>query len=132
MRRWIATAVTGLAAVLVLSGCTSPTPPRRRPRRRLRRAGADAALTGPSTTVAVMGDSLSRGYNACDHFGDCTVRLLGRRHGPAGRQHRLPARRPDRRAGHREERREVGRDRVATSPRRCPRPPPRTRISSPC
>jgi lysophospholipase L1-like esterase len=27
--------------------------------------------TGPASTVAVLGDSLSRGFNACDHYGDC-------------------------------------------------------------
>jgi hypothetical protein len=27
--------------------------------------------TGPPTTIAVLGDSLSRGFNACAHYGDC-------------------------------------------------------------
>jgi lysophospholipase L1-like esterase len=73
MRRWIATAVTGVAAVLVLSGCTSPastsTPTSTATSDVLT---ATPSPTGPATTVAVMGDSLSRGYNACAHFGDCT------------------------------------------------------------
>ncbi|GAA2749759.1 SGNH/GDSL hydrolase family protein [Amnibacterium kyonggiense] len=72
MRRWIATAVSGLAVVLVLSGCTTSTPPQASSAPASPSATASApALTGPSTTVAVMGDSLSRGYNACAHFGDC-------------------------------------------------------------
>jgi len=28
----------------------------------------------PITSVAALGDSLSRGYDACSHFGDCTAR----------------------------------------------------------
>lgn len=72
MRRWIAAAVTGLAAVLVLGGCTSPTPTTTPTgTTSASTATPTPALTGPATTIAVMGDSLSRGYNACDHFGDC-------------------------------------------------------------
>ncbi len=73
MRRRILAAVSGLAVVLVLCGCTSPssTPS---PTGSARASSAPSPTpTGPSTTVAVMGDSLSRGYNACDHFGDCTA-----------------------------------------------------------
>jgi lysophospholipase L1-like esterase len=72
MRRRILAAVSGLAVVLVLSGCTSPSSdpsPTGTPRAS---ATPSPTRTGPTTTVAVMGDSLSRGYNACDHFGDCT------------------------------------------------------------
>ena len=72
MRRWIATAVTGVAAALVLGGCTTSAPARPTPDTTSSSAPSAApSLTGPATTVAVMGDSLSRGYNACAHFGDC-------------------------------------------------------------
>ena len=73
MRRWIATAVAGLAVVLVLSGCTTPAPSSTPTVRTSSAAPTTVpALTGPATTIAVLGDSLSRGYNACAHFGDCT------------------------------------------------------------
>jgi lysophospholipase L1-like esterase len=73
MRRRILAAVSGLAVVLVLSGCTTPstTPSPTDPSTSVS-AAPSPIPTGPRTTVAVLGDSLSRGYNACDHFGDCT------------------------------------------------------------
>jgi lysophospholipase L1-like esterase len=74
MRRWKLAAIPGLALLLAVSGCTTSAPEPATP------TGTASATpssvprpTGPSTTVAVMGDSLSRGYNACDHFGDCTA-----------------------------------------------------------
>lgn len=71
MRRPMLAAVSGLAVVLVLSGCTTPSSTTS-PTASTRASAAPVPTpTGPSTTVAVMGDSLSRGYNACDHFGDC-------------------------------------------------------------
>ncbi|MGT2425278.1 SGNH/GDSL hydrolase family protein [Amnibacterium kyonggiense] len=70
MRRAIATAVAGLA-LLALSGCTAPAAPRASSSPAPSASASSAAPTGPATTVAVLGDSLSRGYNACDHFGDC-------------------------------------------------------------
>ncbi|GAA4753611.1 hypothetical protein GCM10025783_28140 [Amnibacterium soli] len=77
MRRTIGGALVTLAALLGCVACTAPAGP----------APASSAASAPvaapsspqaapsppgrSMTVAVLGDSLSRGYNACSHFGDC-------------------------------------------------------------
>ena len=83
--RAIAVAAAALAA-LGLAGCSSGpqhdcrAPP---PRRRSSAAAASPSPTptptsairsdtGP-TTIAALGDSLSRGFDACDHYGDCTA-----------------------------------------------------------
>ncbi|MGN6407155.1 MAG: SGNH/GDSL hydrolase family protein [Curtobacterium sp.] len=73
MRRWTLAAVAAITVALACAGCTASqgtaapirTPPPSAA------AIPSPALTGPPTTVAVLGDSLSRGFNACDHFGDC-------------------------------------------------------------
>jgi lysophospholipase L1-like esterase len=72
MRRWTVAAVAALAVVLGCSGCTTSGSTAPRTDTPSGASGAPAPVqTGPRTTVAVLGDSLSRGYNACDHFGDC-------------------------------------------------------------
>jgi lysophospholipase L1-like esterase len=77
MRRIVRAAVVLAGLLLTCSACTvapasavratSATPnattsPRSAP---------SPTATGPGSTVAVIGDSLSRGFDACDHFGDC-------------------------------------------------------------
>jgi len=78
MRRLLRSAAVAAAVLISLSACTAPasgTPtPASTPRAS---APADATPaptptpTGPASTVAVVGDSLSRGFNACAHYGDC-------------------------------------------------------------
>jgi lysophospholipase L1-like esterase len=77
MRRSARTAAVALAVVLGLSACTAPSqgPAPSDGTEGGRPATASPAPTptptGPASTVAVVGDSLSRGFNACDHYGDC-------------------------------------------------------------
>lgn len=85
MPRWIPALIAALAVTLTSSACAGPTaspvaassapPALRLPAApatpRPSGLGGSAGPGGPGTTVAVLGDSLSRGYNACDHFGDC-------------------------------------------------------------
>ena len=70
-------AAGALAAVLLLTGCTAQQPaPARTPERATAGAPSPATpsprLTGPPLTVAALGDSLSRGFDACARYGDCT------------------------------------------------------------
>lgn len=71
-RRWVAVAVCCAA---LLTGCTSPPPtsasaPAGRP---AAVAPATPAPSGAPLTVAALGDSLSRGFDACARYGDCTA-----------------------------------------------------------
>ena len=77
MRRTIGGALVALAALRGCGACPAPAGPA--PSSPAASAPV-AAPTSPqatplpparSMTVAVLGDSLSRGYNACSHFGDC-------------------------------------------------------------
>lgn len=70
-------AAGALATVLLLTGCTAqPAAPARTPERATAGAPSPAApspeLTGAPLTVAALGDSLSRGFDACAKYGDCT------------------------------------------------------------
>ena len=68
-----------IALLLLLAGCTSPaTPPADAPPAQSSTppdtspsVATTLAPAGPVTRIAVMGDSLSRGFNACAHVGDC-------------------------------------------------------------
>jgi lysophospholipase L1-like esterase len=72
MRRWISATITAIAVALACTACTSSTPVAASSSAPVEaRPTPSASPTGPRTTIAVLGDSLSRGYNACDHFGDC-------------------------------------------------------------
>jgi lysophospholipase L1-like esterase len=74
MRRLIRTAAVAAVLLLACAGCTA-RPDAAQPVAPSAAAPSSAAPTptptGPATTVAVLGDSLSRGFNACDHYGDC-------------------------------------------------------------
>ena len=76
MRRLVSTAAVTAALLLACAACTVPpdAQPPVAPTGSAPTADAAAptpAPTGPPTTVAVLGDSLSRGFNACAHYGDC-------------------------------------------------------------
>ena len=76
-------AASALLVALGLAACSSPAAPPASPAA-VPTAGAPAAAASPtptattaegaetsSTVVAALGDSLSLGFNACDHYGDC-------------------------------------------------------------
>ncbi len=70
-------AAAALAALLLLTGCTArPPAPGSTPTRATAGAPSPASpsprLTGAPLTVAALGDSLSRGFDACARYGDCT------------------------------------------------------------
>jgi lysophospholipase L1-like esterase len=77
-RRTLAAALTALAA-LSAAACSGPHPAPASPTAGapVARAGGtpvprSAATVRPITSVAALGDSLSRGFDACSHYGDCT------------------------------------------------------------
>lgn len=65
--------VVALAVALVCAGCAPAADPPTSPLTAASSAGATPQPTpsGPVTRIAVVGDSLSRGFDACAHYGDC-------------------------------------------------------------
>jgi lysophospholipase L1-like esterase len=77
-RRTLAAALTALAA-LSAAACSGPPAQHAGPSASApvaRSTGTPtptpSATARPITSVAALGDSLSRGFDACSHFGDCT------------------------------------------------------------
>lgn len=81
-RRTLAAALTAVVA-LSAAACAGPGPDPRAPSVSPSRSAPVAAETGaprptptvaarPTRSVAALGDSLSRGFDACSHYGDCT------------------------------------------------------------
>ncbi len=68
-RRLLAAAVA-LAAVLATSACTAPPRPVDSPAPSATRMLSPSA-SGPPLVLATLGDSLTRGFDACSHYGDC-------------------------------------------------------------
>lgn len=75
MRPGLLLVASAIGVGLALTGCTAaPGTPAGQGRPSTSApapATATPLRTGPTSTVAVLGDSLSRGYNACSHYGDC-------------------------------------------------------------
>lgn len=75
--RGLRSVVLAAAVAVVLAGCTPAAAPERSPQPRATAAAPSAAptptvqLTGEPLTVAALGDSLSRGFDACAQYGDC-------------------------------------------------------------
>jgi lysophospholipase L1-like esterase len=63
--------VAALAAVLLCSGCAASPVPGPTDARSAPPQTSAPSPTGPPLVVAVLGDSLSRGFDACSHYGDC-------------------------------------------------------------
>jgi lysophospholipase L1-like esterase len=68
-RRLLAAAVA-LAAVLATSACTAPPRPVGSPQPSVT-STASPSPSGRPLVVATLGDSLTRGFDACSHYGDC-------------------------------------------------------------
>ena len=68
-RRLLAAAVA-LAAVLGTSACTAPPQPVDSPAPSAT-GTASSSISGPPLVMATLGDSLTRGFDACSHYGDC-------------------------------------------------------------
>ncbi|HEV7623360.1 MAG TPA: GDSL-type esterase/lipase family protein, partial [Amnibacterium sp.] len=77
-------AASALLAAVGLAGCSGPSAPAPSRSADAPSAGAAARSAGPTptgttaqgagtrpTVLAALGDSLSRGFDACDHYGDC-------------------------------------------------------------
>jgi lysophospholipase L1-like esterase len=72
MRRFARATAVLAGVLLACSACTTtPETPATPAASTTPRSTPSPTPTGPATTVAVIGDSLSRGFNACDHYGDC-------------------------------------------------------------
>lgn len=63
--------LAALAAVLLCSGCAANPAPAPSAPRTAPQTSAAPSPSGPPLVVAVLGDSLSRGFDACSHYGDC-------------------------------------------------------------
>lgn len=72
-----------MLAALGLTACSSPSAPASSPSGAPSTSASASPTSSPSRTAAVgadtrptviaaLGDSLSRGFDACDHYGDCT------------------------------------------------------------
>ena len=77
--RGLRSVVLAAAVAALLAGCTRDAPPSLPASTRAIAEAPSAApvptvaLTGTPRTVAALGDSLSRGFDACAQYGDCTA-----------------------------------------------------------